>query len=167
MARCPDLIEIDQNSILTWSSVFPDFRTYLPTMIPTPFIFPITTSQYWASPTDSDIFQVLHFTGTHIVIRRWSPVASLLMTYTRSPTTQRLEHAEAFPGPNATRVSLIRTSPDAGTVCCRRLQPRPTISSLPPAPKLPWILWFLDQIEALPDYNDLLHRWILRGRIIT
>ena len=75
------------------------------------------------------------------------------MTYTCSPNTACLEHTEVFPSPTATRVSLIRSSPTTGTVCCRRLQPRPLITSLPQDPKLPWIQWFLDQIWAIPDYN--------------
>ena len=151
--RLADLLEIDHNHTLNWSPVFHDLHAFLPKDIPSPILFPLTTSQYWASPNDSDILQILHFTDAHIVIRRWSPAASPLMTYTCSPVTTRLKHVEVFPGTTAIRVSLIRTSSTVGTVCCRRLQPRPIISSLPPSPKLPWILWFLDHIHSLPDYH--------------
>ena len=75
------------------------------------------------------------------------------MSYHRSEVTTRLGHADMFPDPTAIRVSLIRNTSAEGTVCFRRLQPRPTIASLPPSPKLPWILWFLDQIHGLPDYH--------------
>jgi len=135
--RLADLLEIDLNHTLTWSPLFHDLHAFLPKDIPSPLLFPLTTSQYWASQNDSDILQILHFTDAHIVVGRWSPAASPLMTYTRSEVTTRLGHEDMFPGPTAIRVSLIRTTSSDGTVCCRRLQPCPIIPSLPPSPKLP------------------------------
>jgi len=49
--------------------------------------------------------------------------------------------------------SLLRSSPSEGTSCCHRLQPSPVVTSLLPAPKLPWILWVLDHIFAQQDYH--------------
>ena len=85
--RLADLLEIDQNHPLTWSLSFHDLHAFLPKDIRSPILFPLTTSQYWASPNDSDILQILHFTDAHIVVRRWSPAASPLMTYIRSDAT--------------------------------------------------------------------------------
>ena len=140
--RLSGLLELDPANNLIWSPAFPDLIPYLPATVPTPTLFPLTTTQYWASPESSDILQILHFSEEIIVTRRWSPDPDKLMSYTRSPTTDRLLYAEVFPVQAATRVSLIRSTSLTGTVCCRRLQPSPNIAPLPPAPRLPWIQWF-------------------------
>ena len=150
--RLADLIEIDMLQNLTWSQAFPDILPYLPKDIPHPIIFPLTSTQFWAAPTGSDILQILHFSAEDIVVRRWSPDPDRLMTYTRSDINSTMAHTTVFPLQSATRVSLLRSSSSEGTVCCRRLQPRPVIASLPPEPKIPWILWSLDHIFAQQDY---------------
>ena len=151
--RLADLLELDTSSNLTWSASFKEFTPYLPEAIPTPILFPLTTTQFWASADSPDILQIVHISAGNLVIRRWSPDPDRLMTYMRSTTTDRLPYAEVFPGQTATRVSLLRSSPSEGTTCCRRLQPCPVVTSLPPAPKLPWILWVLDHLFAQQDYN--------------
>jgi hypothetical protein len=144
--RLADLLELDSDSNLVWSASFPDFRHHLPSEVPTPIIFPLSADQYWSSSRNSDLLQILHYTDTHIVIRRWFPDLSQAMSYVRSNYTERLTRSDVFPGPTATRVPVIHMSPTTGTACCRRLQPSPDIASLPPAPPKPWIQWVLSSI---------------------
>ena len=113
-----DLLELDSASNLSWSASFKELSPYLPEDIPTPILFPLTTTQFWASPDGTVILQILHISNGNIVIRRWSPDPDRLMTFTRSSTTDRLPYGEVFPCQTATRVSLLRSSPSEKTPCC-------------------------------------------------
>ena len=68
--RLADLLELDTASNLSWPASFKELFPYLPEVIPTSILFPLTTTQFLASPDGTDILQILHISDVNIVIRR-------------------------------------------------------------------------------------------------